>query len=72
MEKDNIEDTPYIYRWRIKNKQRYLEISRAGSAKYYESNKEKKKAYALAYYYRKKAEKVNLEHSDEKPPIRII
>ena len=44
-EKVNNEEPPYIYKWRNKNKERYLEISRAGSAKYYETNKEKKKAY---------------------------
>lgn len=56
MEQEN-KEIPYIYKWRSKNKKRYLEISRAGSAKYYEKNKESKKAYARAYYHQKKIEK---------------
>ena len=65
MEIETIDEIPYIYRWRNKNKQRYLEISRTGSAKYYEANKEKKKAYALEYYYRKKEEKKQFKNISE-------
>jgi len=57
MENKNAEEVPYIYRWRSQNIDRYRAISREGSAKYYEKNKEKKKAYAIAYYHRKKCEK---------------
>lgn len=65
MEKNNTEDEiPYIYGWRKRNKARYLEISRAGSAKYYELNREKKKAYALEYYYRKKKEEKASQKKD--------
>jgi hypothetical protein len=65
MEIKNEEQKPYIYRWREANKERYLEISRKGSSKYYEKNKEKKKAYAREYYQRKRSEKLSLENSKE-------
>ena len=65
MEIQNDELKPYIYRWREQHKERYLEISRLGSSKYYEKNKEKKKAYSLAYYHRKRAEKLALENIPE-------
>ena len=55
----------YIYRWRDQNKERYLEISRVGSSKYYQKNKDKKKAYAIAYYHRKRAEQKEREKNEE-------
>jgi hypothetical protein len=50
-----VQELPYIYKWRIKNKDRYLEISRAGNKKYYAKNVDKRKAYYREYYQRKKA-----------------
>jgi len=47
-----------MYKWRADNTERYREICKKGSQKFYEKNKEKVRQRALEYYYRKKAEKL--------------
>jgi hypothetical protein len=55
--------------WREKNRDRLKVIYRKASAVYYEKNKEKKNKADLERYYRKKAEKAQLEQNQQPPQI---
>lgn len=48
-----------IYKYRENNKDKCLEINRKSHKKWYEANKDKRKAQMREYYYRKKQEKLD-------------